>query len=74
MADKGFGLWYSDTTGVQVPQDFNNIQALRIIGYDVKRPEAAIQSFKLHFDQSDSTKIITDADRKILVDLEKKYQ
>jgi N-acetylmuramoyl-L-alanine amidase len=73
LAESGFGIWY-DTTGVQVPVDFDAVQALRIIGYDVKKPEAAIQSFKLHFVQNDSTKEISDDEKKILVDLEKKYQ
>lgn len=73
LAENGFGIWY-DTTGVQPPVDFDAMQALRIIGYDVKKPEAAIFSFKLHFVQSDSTSIINDDDKKILYDLEKKYQ
>ena len=73
LAENGFGFWY-DTTGVQVPAGFDAMQALRVIGYDVKKPEAAIQSFKLHFVQSDSTKVINDDDKKILVDLLKKYE
>jgi len=73
LAENGFGLWY-DTTGVEVPADFNAMQALRIIGYDIKKPEAAIQSFKLHFVKQDSTGTINDEDKKILVDLVKKYQ
>lgn len=73
LAQQGFGLWY-DTTGVQVPADFNAMQALRIIGYDIRKPEAAIQSYKLHFVQQDSTKLINEDDKKILVDLMKKYQ
>jgi N-acetylmuramoyl-L-alanine amidase len=73
LAENGFGLWY-DTTGVQVPADFNAMQALRVIGYDIKNPEAAVQSFKLHFVQQDSTNLINDEDKKILVDLIKKYQ
>ena len=32
LADSGYGLWWSDTTGVMIPPDFNNLQALRIIG------------------------------------------
>lgn len=73
LAQQGFGYWY-DTTHVQVPSDFNALQALRIIGYDIKNESQAIQSFKLHFVQNDSTKLITDADKKILADLVKKYQ
>lgn len=73
LAENGFGFWY-DTTGVQLPPSFDAMQALRIIGYDIVKPEAAIQSFKLHFVQADSTKTINDDDRKILFDLEKKYQ
>ena len=73
LAENGFGLWY-DTTGVQVPPDFDAFAALRIIGYDIKNPQAAIFSFKLHFVQNDSTTEINDADKRILCDLEKKYQ
>ena len=73
LAENGFGLWY-DTTGIQVPPDFDAVQALRLIGYDIKKPEAAIQSFKLHFVQNDSTGVITEDDKKILADLVKKYQ
>ncbi|MBL7741410.1 MAG: N-acetylmuramoyl-L-alanine amidase [Chitinophagaceae bacterium] len=73
LAESGFGYWY-DTTAVMIPEGFNEMQALRIIGYDIKKPESAIQSFKLHFVPSDSTKTISDADRKILTDLIKKYQ
>ncbi len=73
LADNGFGFWY-DTTGILVPADFDGLKALRIIGYDIKNPEPAIQSFKLHFVQNDSTKVINDNDKKILIDLVKKYQ
>ena len=73
LAENGFGFWY-DTTGVQVPANFDAMQALRIIGYDIIKPEAAIQSFKLHFVQTDSTMTINDDDRKIIFELERKYQ
>lgn len=73
LAQQGYGLWY-DTTGLTVPADFNALQALRIVGYDIKNPGNAIQSFKIHFVQADTTKVITEADKKILVDLVKKYQ
>lgn len=73
LAEKGFGFWY-DTTNVKVPADFNAIQALRIIGYNILNEKNAIQSFKLHFTPGDTTKIISDADKKILTDLVTKYQ
>lgn len=73
LAERGFGHWY-DTSQVQVDTTFNAMQALRIIGYDIKNEQNAIQSFKLHFVQHDSTRIITETDKKILADLVKKYQ
>lgn len=73
LADKGFGLWWTDTTGVQVPQDFNNLQALRIIGYDVKDSVAAISTFKRHFEGVDKSSSLTEADRKILYTLYRRY-
>jgi len=73
LAQNGFGLWY-DTTGIKVPDNFDAMLALRIVGYDIKDPENAIQSFKLHFMQTDTTKLINAEDKKILYDLMKKYQ
>ena len=73
LADNGFGLWY-DTVGVKVSPGFDAMQAMRIIGYDIKKPEAALQSFKIHFVPEDSSKIITDDNKKILYDLMKRYQ
>lgn len=73
FARMGYGYWY-DTANVKVPADFNPMQALRIIGYDIKNEKNAINSFKLHFVQNDSTKTINEADKKILYDLMKKYQ
>ena len=73
LAEKGFGYWY-DTTNVNVPVDFNGLLALRIVGYNINKPETAIQSYKIHFVPQDTTKTINDADKKILSDLAKKYQ
>ena len=73
LAENGFGFWY-DTTAVIVPPDFNAMQGLRIIGYPINDTGIAIQSYKIHFVPQDSTRIISDADRKILFDLVKKYQ
>jgi N-acetylmuramoyl-L-alanine amidase len=73
LAEKGFGFWY-DTANVEVPADFNPLQALRIMGYNITRPEIAVQSYKIHFVPQDTTNTINDTDRKILFDLVKKYQ
>ena len=73
LAEKGFGFWF-DTTNVEVPVDFNPLQALRIIGYNISKQEIAIQSYKIHFVSQDTTRMINDADKKILFDLMRKYQ
>jgi N-acetylmuramoyl-L-alanine amidase len=70
LADNGFGLWYDDTRDT-VPANFNTIQALRIVGYDVKDTSAAIRAFKRHFMQ-DTTRRMTDADKNVLYNLQKK--
>jgi N-acetylmuramoyl-L-alanine amidase len=71
LAEKGFGLWYDEVLE-EVPAGFNHIQALRIIGYDVKDTSAAIQSFKRHFLQ-DTTRQLTTLDKSVLYNLQKKY-
>jgi N-acetylmuramoyl-L-alanine amidase len=73
LAQRGFGLWY-DTTAVVVPPYFDPQQALRIIGYNVKDTVAAIHSFKLHFVPQDTMRTLNDDARKILFDLERRYQ
>jgi N-acetylmuramoyl-L-alanine amidase len=73
LNEKGFGLWWSDTTNVKVPAGFNYLEAIRIVGFDVKDTTAAIVGFKRHFMQ-DTTKKMTPAAEKILYSLYKKYQ
>lgn len=72
LAQNGFGYWY-DTTAVKLPEHFNALQALRIIGYDTRDSVAVIRAFKLHFVQQDSIPKISDADKKIIYELSKKY-
>lgn len=74
LAQKGFGLWYDDTTNISVPPNFNNMQALRIIGYSIKDSLATIKAFKRHFEMTDSTSVLNAADQKILYNLMLKYQ
>jgi N-acetylmuramoyl-L-alanine amidase len=73
FAAKGFGLWYDNPENIVLPQNFNYLNGLRIIGYDIKNETAAIKAFKLHFNNSDTSTVITETDRKIIYDLSKKY-
>lgn len=73
IADKGFGLWYSDTTGVCVPSGFSTLTALRLIGYDTKDSGAAAMAFKRHF-ESDTTKNWGMPEEKVLYSLYRLYQ
>jgi N-acetylmuramoyl-L-alanine amidase len=68
LADRGFGLWYGETTNLVVPEGFSVLNALRIVGYDVRDSVAAVKAFKRHFLQ-DSSAIILDGDKKVLLDL-----
>lgn len=72
LASNGFGYWY-DTTQVKQPENFNALQGLRIMGYNTRDTVAAIKAFKLHFVQQDSLPVLTEADKKIIYDLYKKY-
>ena len=73
LSEKGFGLWYNDTTSVQVPAGFDHLNAIRIIGYDLKDTSAAIIAFKRHFLQ-DTTKRMTAGAEKVLYSLFTKYR
>jgi N-acetylmuramoyl-L-alanine amidase len=74
LADQGYGWWWNDTTGVAVPPDFNNLQALRIIGYDITDSVAAISAFKRKYEQLDKSNALDEADRKVLYMLYRKYE
>jgi N-acetylmuramoyl-L-alanine amidase len=73
LADRGFGHWYDDTTGVLIPEHFNHLQALRIVGYDLRDTIAAIGAFKRHFVQ-DTIPVLRDEDKKILYSVLRKYE
>jgi N-acetylmuramoyl-L-alanine amidase len=72
LANKGFGLWYGDTTNITVPSSFHTLDALRIVGFDTKDSNAAKLAFNRHFLQ-DTTSTITPAGQKVLYQLYKKY-
>ena len=66
LSDKGYGLWYNDTSAVMLPLDFNTIQALKIIGYDVKNVPNAIGAFKRHYLNTATNSAFTKEEEKIL--------
>jgi N-acetylmuramoyl-L-alanine amidase len=74
LADSGYGIWYGDTTNVVVPEWFNNLQALRVIGYDVRDSTAAIIAFQRKYLQIENNKELSDAARKVLYALLQQYQ
>lgn len=73
FADEGYGLWWNDTTGVKVPEPFDHLAALRIIGFDMRDTSAAIVGFKRHWLQ-DTTRGLSPAHHKVLYTLSRKYQ
>ena len=66
LSEKGFGLWYNDTTGINVPEDFNVKYALKIIGYDVKNLQNALSAFKRHFLNTANDALFTKPEEKVL--------
>jgi N-acetylmuramoyl-L-alanine amidase len=73
LSEKGFGLWWDDTTNVQVPDNFDYLMALRIIGYDISFPSSAVAAFKRHFLGDNSGGSMNAALRKIIYVLYRKY-
>jgi N-acetylmuramoyl-L-alanine amidase len=73
LSELGFGNWYDDPKNVELPVGFNHLNALRIVGYDIKDTNAAIIGFKRHWLQ-DTTRGLNQDQLKILYQLSKKYQ
>ncbi len=74
LADHGFGDWYSDTAYAVVPAGFNDLQALRIIGFDIKDSIAAVAAFRRHWMQDSVYKPFDSASEKILYNVALRYQ
>ncbi|MEO6231491.1 MAG: N-acetylmuramoyl-L-alanine amidase [Ferruginibacter sp.] len=73
LAANGFGFWYDDTTHISFPVGFNDIQSLRIIGYNIKDTNAAIVAFKRHWLQ-DTLPGLDSSQYKVLLQVMKQYQ
>lgn len=73
LSEKGFGHWWDDTTGVQVPDNFDYQMGLRIIGYDMSNPDAAVAAFKRHF-MGENSRTMNSQVRKIIYVLYRKFE
>ena len=73
IAENGYGLWYADTTGVKIPENFNAIYALRIVGYDISNIQNATQAFRRHFLQTEQTGELNEVEKKVLYMLMQKF-
>jgi N-acetylmuramoyl-L-alanine amidase len=73
LSKKGFGFWWDDTTGVQVPDNFDYLMGLRIIGYDISNPDAAVAAFKRHF-MADNSRTMNAQVRKVIYVLYRKFE
>lgn len=74
LSQNGFGLWWNDTTNVQVPDNFDHLMALRIIGYDISAPAQAVAAFKRHFMRDNSGGNMNADVKKIIYTLYRKYE
>lgn len=73
LAEKGFGYWWSDTTGVQLPVGFNSNEALRIIGYNIKDSRATVEAFRRKFLQKEGKAPLDEGELKVLYRLYGKF-
>lgn len=73
LSEKGFGMWWDDTTNIKVPENFDYMMALRVVGYDVSAPASAIIAFKRHF-MKDTKGSMTPEAIKILYTLYRKFE
>lgn len=61
LAEHGFGVW-CEPPFAPAAADFDPVLGLAAFGYDTRNVPAAIQSFKLHFVQTDVSPVLTQED------------
>ena len=59
LAENGFGLW-QDEILEPAPENFDVVQALRVIGYDTKNLKTTVTAFKLHYLPSEVDSVINE--------------
>lgn len=75
LANNGFGFWYEDNVNkLKLPANFDGWMALRLLGYDMTKPEMALQAFRRHFMGNEKlNKSFSNLELKVLFSLYKKY-
>ena len=73
LAERGFGIWYNEDFLVEPPANFNPIDALKIMGYDMSNQDSAIRAFKRKYIRTEVNGILKPHDKAVLYDLYKKY-
>lgn len=71
LAAHGFGLWYDPGPLPDPPPDFDPMFALRLIGYDITDPTAAIVAYHEHY-RSSTAPLLDAGDLRILWNLQGK--
>jgi N-acetylmuramoyl-L-alanine amidase len=73
LAERGFGIWYNEDFLPEPPFNFNAVDALKIMGYDMSNAEAAIRAFKRKYISTEVNGVLTARDKAVLYDLYRKY-
>lgn len=73
LAQNGFGIWYNEDYLISPPPNFNAMDALKIMGYDMRAPEGAIRAFKRKYIIKEVNGVLTAHDQAVLYDLYRKY-
>lgn len=73
LAERGFGIWYNEDFLMNPPANFNPIDALKLMGYDMSRPEWTIRAFKQKYIINEVDGVLNERDIAVLYDLYRKY-
>lgn len=73
LYERGFGLWYDEDYLRPPPEYFNPLEALRLIGYDISNPKAAIKAFKRKFIQTEVDEELSPYDITVIYNLYTRY-
>jgi N-acetylmuramoyl-L-alanine amidase len=73
LSEAGYGLWWADTTNTSVPVGFNTLDALRIIGYDVRDSSAVFTTFRRKYMGVEAKGSLSEPERKVLYTLYRKF-